>query len=231
MSITETGRNRSVVYFIKNRYGEVKIGKATNVSKRLSQLKSGSPSDLYVFRTISGGIAEEKWLHKHFNHLRIRGEWFKFSEEMETITPPEIHLFKEVSSKSVLLEEFGERWIVMNQEAIRSIACNRKQIGGEGFAVLLALTVDAKFNNEFAVVNQSEMADQLGMKRSNVSRSIKRLVEFGIILEKKPDRGVSKMYCLNPEFAWKGKAKDHVPAMNSKVSYELKRRLDERKGS
>lgn len=125
---------------------------------------------------------------------------------------------------------FGRGWVAMSQDALKDIVANRKQIGGEGLAVLLALTVDAKFNNEFAVVNQSEMADQLGMKRSNVSRSIKRLVELGIILEKKPERGVSKMYCLNPEFAWKGKAKDHVPALNSKVSYELKRRLDERKG-
>ena len=42
----------------------------------------------------------------------------------------------------------------------------------------------------------------------NVQRSIKRLIQLGIILEG-VKIGISRSYRLNPSFGWKGSAKGH----------------------
>ena len=46
------------------------------------------------------------------------------------------------------------------------------------------------------------------MNRHNVNRSIKKLIELGVILEG-VKIGISRSYRLNPNFGWKGSAKGH----------------------
>ena len=46
------------------------------------------------------------------------------------------------------------------------------------------------------------------MHRQHVQRSIKRLIQLGIILEG-VKIGISRSYRLNPNFGWKGSAKGH----------------------
>ena len=46
------------------------------------------------------------------------------------------------------------------------------------------------------------------MHRQHVQRSIKRLIQLGIILEG-VKIGISRSYRLNPSFGWKGSAKGH----------------------
>ena len=54
-------------------------------------------------------------------------------------------------------------------------------------------------------ISQIEIAKELGMKRPNISRAIKKLCEEGII-HKGPKVGTSWTYRLDPNFGWKGKA-------------------------
>lgn len=53
-----------------------------------------------------------------------------------------------------------------------------------------------------------DIADELKMQKTNVSRAIKNLIYFGIIL-KGPKSGRSKTYRLNPQFGWKGTISNH----------------------
>ncbi len=77
------------VYFIQaGEGGPVKIGTANDVSHRLAELQAGSAQLLSIIRTIDGGRPLEGWLHRHFSHARIRSEWFAFSADMLTISPP-----------------------------------------------------------------------------------------------------------------------------------------------
>ena len=46
------------------------------------------------------------------------------------------------------------------------------------------------------------------MHRQHVQRSIKQLIQLGIILEG-VKIGISRSYRLNPSFGWKGSAKGH----------------------
>ena len=64
------------VYFVRG--GDfVKIGTALNVTKRLGELKVGSPFKLTLLLTVPGGGSVEKAFHRRFADLRVRGEWFK----------------------------------------------------------------------------------------------------------------------------------------------------------
>ena len=56
-------------------------------------------------------------------------------------------------------------------------------------------------------VNQAEVAEQVGMNRHHVNRSIKKLIKLGVVLEG-VKIGLSRSYRLNPNFGWKGSAKD-----------------------
>ena len=59
-------------------------------------------------------------------------------------------------------------------------------------------------------VNQAEVSEQVGMNRN---RSIKKLIELGVILEG-VKIGISRSYRLNPNFGWKGSAKGHREALH-----------------
>ncbi|ECJ2098818.1 hypothetical protein ACI5M7_005093, partial [Salmonella enterica subsp. enterica serovar Typhimurium] len=54
-------------------------------------------------------------------------------------------------------------------------------------------------------------------KKSAVSRAIRHLLEFGIILEG-PKIGRSKTYRLNPQFGWKGTVSNHKKALKNGLS-------------
>jgi hypothetical protein len=81
---------RCSVYFIQNiRTGHVKIGFSTDVRSRLSSLQTSQVDRLALLRLVDGGPATERWLHRRFAHLSVRGEWFAFDSEMLTIVPPD----------------------------------------------------------------------------------------------------------------------------------------------
>ena len=56
-------------------------------------------------------------------------------------------------------------------------------------------------------VNQAEVAEQVGMNRHNVNRSIKKLIELGVVLEG-VKIGVSRSYRLNPNSVGKVQLRD-----------------------
>ena len=108
---------------------------------------------------------------------------------------------------------FGKGWAAMSQEAMKELAKRRKQIAGEGYAVMLSIMGDAAFNNEFKAVNQSKIAEDLDMHKSHVSRAVKRLLSLDI-LEEGPREGVNRSYRIHPEIMWKGAANAHIIAMS-----------------
>lgn len=67
----------SVVYFIQDEQGAIKIGRSTNAQDRLSALQTSTASKLSMIGTINGGAWTEGQLHQYFAGARIRGEWFR----------------------------------------------------------------------------------------------------------------------------------------------------------
>jgi DNA-binding transcriptional ArsR family regulator len=90
------------------------------------------------------------------------------------------------------------------QEGFTHIA--KLGLTGEQLSVLMIIFGKLDFEN-WLKMSQQEIADQLGMKKPNVSRSMAVLVEKGII-HKGPKVGTSCTYRLDPSFGLKGRAKN-----------------------
>jgi len=68
-----------VVYVIGEQGSNiVKIGRTTDLNKRLGAIQRMCPVPLVVLMTHEGGAELEFGLHKHFARLRSHGEWFRF---------------------------------------------------------------------------------------------------------------------------------------------------------
>ncbi|QBY47014.1 MarR family transcriptional regulator [Arsenophonus nasoniae] len=106
-----------------------------------------------------------------------------------------------------------ERHFTMNQAALLLIA---NELNHDQMRVLLALLADLDYEN-YIQVAQIDIAKALRMQKTHVSRAVKNLLEFGIILEG-PKIGRSKTYRLNPQFGWKGTVSNHKKALKHGLS-------------
>lgn len=70
-----------MVYFITDNTGYTKIGSTNDLDKRIVQLQTGNPRQLFVSRIIThikgvDDVTVEHSLHNHFAEYRAAGEWF-----------------------------------------------------------------------------------------------------------------------------------------------------------
>lgn len=87
--------------------------------------------------------------------------------------------------------------------------------------VLLTLLKRLDYEN-YLIVCQADLARELGMDRHNFNRSIKSLIEIEALIAG-PRSGMSRTYRLNPNFGWKGSAKNHVKALDEYRSSRMKK--------
>ena len=105
---------------------------------------------------------------------------------------------------------FREGWVAMAQGPLDLLAA--ADLDGSDLRVLLHLLSRLDFEN-LLVINQVEIARGLSMRREHVNRSIKSLMNLGVLLQG-PRIGIHRSYRLNPQFGWKGSAKSHVIALS-----------------
>lgn len=81
----KVSKDQVFVYFIQcnGRQGPIKIGRASNPPARRDDLQTSNPYPLVLLGYISGGARTEKALHKEFDEVRVRGEWFRWSAQLE----------------------------------------------------------------------------------------------------------------------------------------------------
>ncbi|ELJ7526620.1 hypothetical protein QYK82_004961 [Salmonella enterica] len=106
-----------------------------------------------------------------------------------------------------------QRHFTMNQAALITIA---NELNHDQMRVLMALLADLDYEN-YIQVAQIDIADTLKMQKTHVSRAVKNLIEFGIVIEG-PKIGRSKTYRLNPQFGWKGTVTNHKKALKNGLS-------------
>jgi len=106
---------------------------------------------------------------------------------------------------------FAGGWIAMAQGAMEMLAAS--DLRGDDLRVLLLLMARLDFENLISL-EQTAVAEKLGMHKQSVNRSIKRLVEIGCLLEG-PKIGRSRTYKLNPSYGWKGSGKEHQKALRT----------------
>lgn len=96
------------------------------------------------------------------------------------------------------------------QEGFTYIA--KLDLTGEQLKVLMYIMGKLDFEN-YILLQQKEVAEDLNMRQPHVSRAFSRLVELGVIHEG-PKIGKVKTYRLDPSFGWKGKGKNYVKEVN-----------------
>lgn len=105
-----------------------------------------------------------------------------------------------------------ERHFTMNQAGLLTLA---KNLTGEQLKVLLTLLADLDYEN-YIQVTQQDIAEKLNMQKTHVSRSVKALIDLGVVLEG-PKVGRSKTYRLNEQFGWKGSIPNHNKALKKRL--------------
>lgn len=96
-----------------------------------------------------------------------------------------------------------ERFFMAFQDAFDKLAEDRT-LGHQAVRVLFKLFAKLDFEN-YLYVPQTEIARQLGMGQSDVSKAIKKLVDRGII-ELGPKVGGVRTMRLDDKYGWKGRA-------------------------
>ena len=104
--------------------GVVKIGRTKNVDKRMKQLGTGAPEKYEVLHSelVINDSQVECQLHREFNNVRQKGEWFKISD-IELVKRKINSIQKKIRYEGEL--EYGET----TREKYEN-ACNRLGVGG-----------------------------------------------------------------------------------------------------
>lgn len=102
-------------------------------------------------------------------------------------------------------------FMVLSQE--RSDMLANSDLEKTDFRVLLKLIGILDMDNLIAI-NQSEIAVNMGLQKQHFSRSIKKLLTEGILIEG-AKLGQHKSYRLNAYYGWKGSTENHNAALES----------------
>lgn len=73
-----------MIYFIQagGAVGSIKIGFSDNPSGRISNLQVGNSKEIRLLAVWPGTKQDEHRIHRIFQHLRLRGEWFQATWEV-----------------------------------------------------------------------------------------------------------------------------------------------------
>jgi hypothetical protein len=72
-----------VIYFVRAGVkGPIKIGRTDQLSQRVQGLQVAHYEELTLLAVEPGSRAVERALHQRFDHLRLRGEWFRPGMEL-----------------------------------------------------------------------------------------------------------------------------------------------------
>mgnify|MGYP007071609562 CR=1 FL=1 len=72
-----------MIYFIRSYNEFVKIGTSIDPEDRKKGLQTANPKRLHVQAVLEGSYKTEKGLHELFEKSRVRGEWFRYTEEIK----------------------------------------------------------------------------------------------------------------------------------------------------
>ena len=96
-----------------------KIGVTSSLKNRLKNLQTSHPQKLVPIAVKSGGIIEEKEIHKMMSFWRASGEWFLFCKDVFDIFinsggSLEIFSFPEFPQKINKINKFSDEFILNN---------------------------------------------------------------------------------------------------------------------
>ena len=183
------------IYIVEDGRGNKKIGITQDINRRVSQLKTAIPNGIIsvmISDFMENARVIEKQLHEANKAYRLSGEWF--SKVVDFCDIDFSYSTLDIARKSILTF----------QDSLITIAKD-KELTGEMKSVLFFLMGNLEFEN-YITIKQVEIAKQLEMQKTNVSRAMRLLVGKSIIL--KVREGTTTGYKLNPTYGRKGKVEN-----------------------
>ena len=183
------------IYIVEDGRGNKKIGMTGDIKRRVTQLKTAIPNGIMsvmISDFMENAREVEKQLHEANRAYRLSGEWF--SKVVDFCDIDFSYSTLDIARKSILTF----------QDSLITIAKD-KELTGEMKSVLFFLMGNLEFEN-YITIKQVEIAKQLEMQKTNVSRAMRLLVGKSIIL--KVREGTTTGYKLNPTYGWKGKVEN-----------------------
>lgn len=205
------------VYVVKNKNNNYKIGYTnTSIDKRINALKTSSDSNIHLvfsFLSEEPKLLEQS-LHSKFATKRLNGEWFSLDDN-DIIS---------ISQMKDAERDNHSSSVQMNQDFLKEFSA-RRDIGLEVYRVFTYLNARLDFENVIQI-QQTEIAEHLGMHKQSVHKAVKQLEALGVIL-RGPKVGRCSSWRLNPMAGWKGKItnlrtaqRDHLHLIHSKPSHD-----------
>ncbi|MER9196396.1 hypothetical protein NKI13_24445 [Mesorhizobium australicum] len=81
-----TAAGMGLVYFVtcmQSPHYPIKIGwSSRKMTVRLEAMQNGNPNLLMTLATAPGTVNDERMLHSYFNHLHVRGEWYRREDDL-----------------------------------------------------------------------------------------------------------------------------------------------------
>lgn len=100
------------VYFISDESGPIKIGKSKNPRARLASMQTSSHTPLSILGVIDDADdLKEKDLHRKFDAIRLKGEWFQRTPELLDFIAE-----NSMSSEGLYWEQKAQEAISKNKE-------------------------------------------------------------------------------------------------------------------
>lgn len=124
---------------------EIKIGTANNLETRLGAV-ARAVGPIHLVGSMPGGVATEREIQVRFSHLRIEGEWFRSSEELET--------YIQIAAKAED-RKFGLRSKVWTTKAVQPLA--RRETDAKVALLLLDMMFD-RYPRQTSVTRCLELA-------------------------------------------------------------------------
>jgi hypothetical protein len=116
----------------------------------------------------------------------------------------EVHCMKVVKASERYV--FGWDWICQSQPALLWLV--DQKLTGSDLNVLL--TIFARLDSGNAVtINQKEIAAVVGIKPPAVSKSLRKLIDKGVILQRSKEGSGRFVLSVNPTINWKGQISAH----------------------
>lgn len=137
----------------------VKIGRSTDVAKRLSTIQRMSPLHLTVLWQTEGGSELETALHSWFSARRVHGEWFDFSdgdasalvaEAVSQITRPAVQPVSRVAifSRGDVVRVTNGIWAFAETAVVRALHADGQYVVEEN---------DGRTHTGHAIINEANL--------------------------------------------------------------------------
>ena len=213
-------------YVVLYSNGFIKGGKSRDVFKRYKTHKATATA---LGISVKKAFYTEPHPTYHANEKRLLsalaaaseervGEFFRGATEDSAI--------EALISLGLGINAIEERIFGMSQETMLFLARGKLEeaakanLGTDTYRVLFAVLSVVDFEN-WIQFNQAEMADNIGMRRQNFGRAMRKLESIEL-LQRGPKVGRSVTYRINPSFGWKGSAKNHLKAIDSGLKERMK---------